>query len=169
MIPGSATASSAMAIIHGMISLPEPGKSPEFIGEVSLKLPKAKISGGVGLRFMPKYPAFLIDAHIELPTPIPLGFISISAFRGLLGFRYVATKQAVGLTKDNSWYEFYKYPKPGINIKKFSGPPDSLQYKSPFSIGAGATFGTTADGGHVLSLRAMLLLSYLLYFTLRRD
>ena len=159
MIPGSATASSAMAIIHGMISLPEPGKSPEFIGEVSLKLPKAKISGGVGLRFMPKYPAFLIDAHIELPTPIPLGFISISAFRGLLGFRYVATKQAVGLTKDNSWYEFYKYPKPGINIKKFSGPPDSLQYKSPFSIGAGATFGTTADGGHVLSLRAMLLLS----------
>jgi hypothetical protein len=159
MIPGSATASSAMAIIHGMISLPEPGKSPEFIGEVSLKLPKAKISGGVGLRFMPKYPAFLIDAHIELPTPIPLGFISISAFRGLLGFRYVATKQAVGLTKDNSWYEFYKYPKPGINIRKFSGPPDSLEYKSPFSIGAGATFGTTADGGHVLSLRAMLLLS----------
>lgn len=159
MIPGSATASSAMAIIHGMISLPEPGKSPEFIGEVSLKLPKAKISGGVGLRFMPKYPAFLIDAHIELPTPIPLGFISISAFRGLLGFRYVATKQAVGLTKDNSWYEFYKYPKPGINIRKFSGPPASLEYKSPFSIGAGATFGTTADGGHVLSLRAMLLLS----------
>ena len=159
IIPGTASESSAMAIIHGMISLPEPGKSPEFTGEVSLKLPKAKISGGVGMRFMPKYPAFLIDAHIELPTPIPLGFISISAFRGLLGFRYVATKQAVGLTKDNSWYEFYKYPKPGINIKKFSGPPDSLQYKSPFSIGAGATFGTTADGGHVLSLRAMLLLS----------
>ncbi|MCV9928121.1 hypothetical protein OIU83_10680 [Flavobacterium sp. LS1R49] len=159
MIPGTATAASAMAIIHGMISLPEPGKSPEFMGEVSLKLPKAKISGGVGMRFMPKYPAFLVDAHIELPTPIPLGFLSISAFRGLLGFRYVATKQAAGLTTDNSWYEFYKHPKPGINIRKFSGPPDSLQYKSPFSIGAGATFGTVADGGHVLSLRAMLLLS----------
>ncbi|MBP4136952.1 hypothetical protein [Flavobacterium geliluteum] len=159
IIPGTASEASAMAIIHGMISLPEPGKSPEFTGEVSLKLPKAKISGGVGMRFMPKYPAFLIDAHIELPTPIPLGFISISAFRGLLGFKYVATKQSVGLTTDNSWYEFYKHPKPGINIRKFSGPPDSLQYKSPFSIGAGATFGTTADGGHVLSLRAMLLLS----------
>jgi len=159
IIPGSASESSAMAIINGMISLPEPGKSPEFMGEVSLKLPKAKISGGVSMRFMPKYSAFLLDAHIELPTPIPLGFISISAFRGLLGLKYVATKQAAGLKEDDSWYSFYKYPKPGINIKKFSGPPDSLQYKSPFSIGAGATFGTTADGGHVLSLRAMLLLS----------
>ncbi|SHH27132.1 hypothetical protein [Flavobacterium defluvii] len=159
VIPGTATEASAMAIINGMVSLPEPGKSQEFIGEVSLKLPKAKISGGVGMRFMPKYPAFLIDAHIELPTPIPLGFLAISAFRGLLGFRYVATKEAAGLKKDNSWYEFYKTPKPGINIRKFSGPPDSMQYNSPFSIGAGATFGTVADGGHVLSLRAMLLLS----------
>ncbi|KRB56730.1 hypothetical protein [Flavobacterium sp. Root186] len=159
IIPGTATEASAMAIINGMISLPEPGKSQEFIGEVGLKLPKAKISGGVGMRFMPKYPAFLIDAHIELPTPIPLGFLAISAFRGLLGFRYVATKEAAGLKKDNSWYEFYKSPKPGINIRKFSGPPDSMQYNSPFSIGAGATFGTVADGGHVLSLRAMLLLS----------
>ncbi len=159
MIPGTASESSAMAIIHGMISLPEPGKSQEFMGEVSLKLPKAKISGGVAMRFMPKYPAFIVDANIELPTPIPLGFISISAFRGLLGFRYVATKKAAGLTADNSWYEFYKHPKRGINPSKFSGPPDSMEYNSPFSIGAGATFGTTADGGHVLSLRAMLLLS----------
>lgn len=159
IIPGTATEASAMAIIHGMISLPEPGKSKEFVGEVGLKLPKAKISGSVGMRFMPKYPAFLIDASIELPVPIPLGFLAINAFRGLLGFRYVATKQAAGLTKDNSWYDFYKQPKPGINIKKFSGPPDSMQYDAPFSIGAGATFGTVADGGHVLSLRAMLLLS----------
>lgn len=158
-IPGTATESSAMAIIHGMITLPEPGKSKEFIGEVGLKLPKAKISGSVGMRFMPKYPAFLIDANIDLPVPIPLGFLAINAFRGLLGFRYVATKQAAGLTKDDSWYDFYKHPKPGINIKKFSGPPDSMQYDTPFSIGAGATFGTVADGGHVLSLRAMLLLS----------
>lgn len=159
MIPGTATSETALAIIHGMISLPEPGVSQEFSGEVDLKLPQAKISGGVGMKFAPKYPAFLIDAHIELPTPIPLGFISISAFRGLLGFRYVATKKAAGLTADNSWYEFYMKPQKGINIHKFSGPPDSLEYKNPFSIGAGATFGTTADGGHVLSMRAMLLLS----------
>ncbi|WP_166922442.1 hypothetical protein [Flavobacterium poyangense] len=159
IIPGTATEASAMAIIHGMISLPEPGKSKEFMGEVSLKLPKAKISGGVGMRFMPKYPAFLIDANIDLPVPIPLGFLAISAFRGLLGFRYVATKEAAGLKKEDSWYDYYKHPKPGINIRKFSGPPDSMQYSTPFSIGAGATFGTVADGGHVLSLRAMLLLS----------
>jgi hypothetical protein len=157
MIPGTATQESAMAIIHGMISLPEPGKSQEFMGEVSLKLPKAKITGSVGMRFAPKYPAFLVDASIELPTGIPLGFVSITGFRGLLGFRYVATKKAAGLTTDNSWYEFYKHPKAGINIRKFSGPPDSLQYDSPFSIGAGATFETT--GGSILTLRAMLLLS----------
>ncbi|KLT67800.1 hypothetical protein [Flavobacterium sp. ABG] len=159
MIPGTATEETAVAIINGMLTLPDPGVDQEFKGKVSLKLPQAKISGGVDMRFMPKYPAFLIDAHIELPTPIPLGFIAISAFRGLLGFRYVATKEAAGLTKDDSWYSFYKTPKPGINVEKFSGPPDSMQYNSPFSIGAGATFGTVADGGHVLSLRAMLLLS----------
>lgn len=159
VIPASTSDESVLAIINGMLSLPEPGKSQEFMGEVSLKIPSAKISGGVEMRFMPKYPAFLMDAHIELPTPIPLGFLAISAFRGLIGFRYVATKEAAGLKKDNSWYEFYKTPKPGINIRKFSGPPDSMQYNSPFSIGAGATFGTVADGGHVLSLRAMLLLS----------
>lgn len=159
IIPGTASEAAAMAIINGMITLPSPGVDQEFSGKVSLKLPKAKISGSVGMKFMPKYPAFLIDASIELPVPIPLGFLAINAFRGLLGFRYVATKQAVGLTKDNSWYEYYKHPKPGINLKKFSGPPDSMQYNTPFSIGAGATFGTVADGGHVLSLRAMLLLS----------
>ncbi|KAF2082120.1 hypothetical protein [Flavobacterium sharifuzzamanii] len=157
MIPGTATEESAMAIIHGMISLPEPGVSPEFMGEVSLKLPKAKITGSVGMRFAPKYPAFLVDASIELPTGIPLGFLSITGFRGLLGFRYVATKKAAGLTVDNSWYEYYKHPKAGINIRKFSGPPDSMQYKSPFSIGAGATFEST--GGTLLNMRAMLLLS----------
>ncbi|CAA9199046.1 hypothetical protein [Flavobacterium collinsii] len=157
MIPGTASEESAMAIIHGMISLPQPGESQEFMGEVSLKLPKPKISGSVGMRFAPKYPAFLVDASIELPTGIPLGFISITGFRGLLGFRYVATKKAAGLKTDNSWYEFYKHPKAGINIRKFSGPPDSLQYDSPFSIGAGATFETT--GGSILTLRAMLLLS----------
>lgn len=157
MIPGTATEESAMAIIHGMISLPEPGVSPEFMGEVSLKLPKAKITGSVGMRFAPKYPAFLVDASIELPTGIPLGFVSITGFRGLLGFRYVATKKAAGLTVEDSWYEYYKHPKAGINIRKFSGPPDSMQYNSPFSIGAGATFETT--GGSILTLRAMLLLS----------
>lgn len=157
MIPGTATEESAMAIIHGMISLPEPGVSPEFMGEVSLKLPKAKITGSVGMRFMPKYPAFLVDASIELPTGIPLGFVSITGFRGLLGFRYVATKKAVGLKVEDSWYEYYKHPKAGINVRKFSGPPDSMQYNSPFSIGAGATFETT--GGTILTLRAMMLLS----------
>ncbi|WP_264551930.1 hypothetical protein [Flavobacterium sp. N2038] len=157
MIPGTASEESAMAIIHGMISLPQPGVSPEFMGEVSLKLPKAKITGSVGMRFAPKYPAFLVDAGIELPTGIPLGFLSITGFRGLLGFRYVATKKAAGLTTENSWYEFYKHPKAGINIRKFSGPPDSMQYDSPFSIGAGATFEST--GGTILNMRAMLLLS----------
>ncbi|MDQ6531275.1 hypothetical protein [Flavobacterium sp. LHD-85] len=157
MIPGTASEESAMAIIHGMISLPQPGESQEFMGEVSLKLPKAKITGSVGMRFAPKYPAFLVDAGIELPTGIPLGFLSITGFRGLLGFRYVATKKAAGLTTENSWYEFYKHPKAGINIRKFSGPPDSMQYDSPFSIGAGATFEST--GGTILNMRAMLLLS----------
>ncbi|SDX75638.1 hypothetical protein [Flavobacterium degerlachei] len=159
MIPGTATPKTALAIIHGMISLPDPGNSPEFTGEVSLKLPRFNLSGSVGMRFAPKYPAFLLDATIDLPTPIPVGPISISAFRGLLGFRYIATKEAAGLKADDSWYDYYMKPKKGVNIRKFSGPPESLNYGNPFSIGAGATFGTSADNGHVLSMRAMMLLS----------
>jgi len=101
-----------MAIIHGLLSIPNPGEEPkEYRGEVSLKLPKFNIAASVSMRMIPKEPAFIVDAALQLPTPIPIGFIGIYGFRGLVGYRYVAEKEAVGLVSGvNTWYEYYKYP-----------------------------------------------------------
>jgi len=160
IIPGSATPAAAMAIIHGMISIPEPGDSPEYIGEVSIKLPKAKIAGGAAMKFAPKSPAFIIDAYVDLPAPIPIGPVGIYGFRGLLGYRYIAQKEAVGLVSGvNTWYDYYKFPPRGIHISKFSQPNKTKNYDFPFSIGAGAVLGTSFDSGTIISVRAMLVLS----------
>jgi len=75
--PGTASPDTAIALLHGMLSIPEPGESSEYIGEISLKIPKAKIAGGVAIRLQPRHPAFIIDAFIDLPAPIPLGPLGI--------------------------------------------------------------------------------------------
>ena len=67
VIPGTASPTTAIAILHGMLSIPEPGESEEYVGEVSLKIPKAKIAGSASMRLQPKYPAFIVDAAIDLP------------------------------------------------------------------------------------------------------
>lgn len=160
IIPGSASPESAVAIIHGMLSLPDPGETPEYIGEISLKLPKAKIAGGAAMKMQPRYPAFVIDAFLDLPAPIPIGPLGIYGFRGLLGFRYVAEKEAIGLVSgEDTWYEYYTYPPKGIHVSKFSGPERTEDYDFPFSIGAGAVLGTSFDSGTLISLRVMILLS----------
>ncbi|WP_158837816.1 hypothetical protein [Polaribacter sp. L3A8] len=160
VIPGSASPGAALAIIHGMLSIPEPGESQEYVGEVSLKLPKAKIAGGAAMKLQPKYPAFVVDAHIDLPAPIPIGPLGIYGFRGLLGFRYVAEKEAVGLKSgEDTWYDYYTHPPKGVHVSKFSGPERTEGYDVPISLGAGAVLGTSFDSGTVISVRAMLLLS----------
>lgn len=152
--------STKLVTIHGMLSVPEPGASQEYAGEVSFKSSKTKLAGSAGMKLAPKFPAFLLDAEVTLPKPIPLGTVAIYGFRGIIGYRYVATKKAIkSLPEDATWYDYYKFPKKGINIRKFAGPYDTTGYDNPFSFGAGAVFGTTADNGKVLALRAMLLLS----------
>lgn len=160
IIPGTASPESAVAIIHGMLTLPEPGQPKEYVGEISIKLPKAKIAGGAAMKLQPRYPAFVIDAYIDLPAPIPIGPLGIYGFRGLLGFRYVAEKEAVGLVSgEDTWYDYYTYPPKGVHVSKFSGPERTEDYDFPFSIGAGAVLGTSFDSGTVISVRVMLLLS----------
>lgn len=160
VIPGNASPENAVAIINGMLSLPDPGESPEYIGEISLKLPKAKIAGGAAMKLQPRHPAFIIDAHIDLPAPIPLGPLGIYGFRGLLGYSYVAEKEAVGLVSgEDTWYDYYTYPPRGVHVSKFTGPPESQDYNTPVSLGAGAVLGTSFDGGSVISTRIMLVLS----------
>jgi hypothetical protein len=150
-------ASTPVAIVNGWLSIPEPGVSKEYAGGLKLQLPKVKIAGSVDMKLMPKYPAFIIDASLDFPGPIPLGPLGIYGFRGLFGYRYVAEKSAVaGAT---SWYDYYKAPKRGINVQKFNGPDQTQLSGTPISIGAGASLGTSADNGTVLNIKAMVLLS----------
>ena len=162
IIPGTANPDSALAIINGMLSIPEPGESPEYHGKIGLKLPKARISGAAQMRLQPKEPAFIIEAGIEMPTPIPLAATGLAfyGFGGLLGYKYVAEKEAVGLVSgENTWYEYYTYPKRGVNIEKFSGPPRTDQYDLPVALGAGTVLGTMHDDGFLFSTRLMAILS----------
>lgn len=154
-----ANSSDPNVMIKGWLSLPEPGGFPEYKGGVSLKIKNPRITGFVDMRLAPKYPAFLIDAGIELPNPIPLGPVAIYGFRGLLGYRYVAEKEAIGMTSANTWYEYYKAPVKGVNVNKFSRPDQTEHYSFPFSLGVGAILGDTMAAGNIISANAMLLLS----------
>ncbi|MEM6721736.1 MAG: hypothetical protein AAF611_20580 [Bacteroidota bacterium] len=162
IIPGTADPDSALAIINGMLSIPEPGESPEYEGKIGLKLPKARISGAAQMRLQPKEPAFIIEAGIEMPTPIPLAATGLAfyGFGGILGYKYVAEKEAVGLVSgENTWYEYYTYPQRGVNLDKFSGPPRTNQYSLPVAVGAGTVLGTLHDDGFLFSTRLMAILS----------
>lgn len=157
VIPGTASAASAMAIIKGALTIPEPGVSTEYRGKISIQLPKMNMYGSAEMAFDPKYPGFYIDASVELPVAIPLGSFGIFGFRGLLGYRYIAHKSAIGMTSDDSWYDYYVYPERGIHMDKFIGPQFTQQYSFPFSVGIGASLATL--DGRLASLRAMVLLS----------
>lgn len=152
--------STPVAIINGWLSIPEPGVSKEYAGGLKLQLPKVKITGSVDMKLMPKYPAFIVDASLEFPVPIPLGPIGIYGFRGLFGYRYVAEKEAIGLVSGvDTWYDYYKAPPRGIHVKKFNGPDKTTLSGTPISIGAGASLGTSADNGTILNIKAMVLIS----------
>ena len=153
-------ASTPVAIINGWLTIPEPGESKEYAGGIKLQLPQAKISGSADMKLIPRYPAFIIDASIELPSPIPLGPVGIYGFRGLIGYRYVAEKEAVGLVSGvDTWYDYYKTPPRGIHVTKFNGPDRTAVTGTPFSIGAGASLGTSADNGTIVNIKAMVILS----------
>ena len=146
--------------IKGWLTIPEPGDPlQEYQGGVDLKIKKPRINGKVDMRLAPKYPAFLIDAAIELPNPIAMGPVSIYGFRGLLGYRYVAEKKAIGMNETNTWYQYYTAPTRGVNVKKFSRPDQTEDYSFPFSLGVGAIIGDTMAMGNIISANAMLLLS----------
>ncbi|WP_306350748.1 hypothetical protein [Flavobacterium sp. '19STA2R22 D10 B1'] len=161
IIPGGADPTNALAIIHGSLTIPDPGETREYRGSVSLELPKAKVKASAAMHLQPKEPAFIIDVSLDqLPAPIPIGPIAIYGFKGLLGYRYVAEKEAVGLVSGvNTWYDYYVYPPRGIHVSKFSGPNKTKDYSTPFSVGVGAILGTSFDDGTVISVRAMMLLS----------
>ncbi|WP_203296539.1 hypothetical protein [Luteirhabdus pelagi] len=164
IIPGTADPKTALAIIHGSLTIPDPGESPEYRGSVSVKLPKARMAGGAAMRLQPRYPAFILEAGIEIPTPIPLGATGLGfyGFGGLIGYQYIASKSAIPqLAPEATWYDYFTYPQRGVNIDKFITPAE-LNEGNPtdaFSIGAGTVLATLFDDGFTFSTRLMAVLS----------
>ena len=166
VIPGSASKETATVLISGYLSIGGTSADPEYEGGISFALPKVKIAGGASMKLRPKVPAFIVDAFVELSTPIPLGSTSLGiyGFRGLFGQRYVATKAAAGLQDTNTWFDYYKVKDPitqlqGVSISKFEGPSQTKSYDGAFSIGAGVSLATAQDDGKTFSCKLFLLLS----------
>ncbi|MDL2289972.1 hypothetical protein LJB95_01025 [Paludibacteraceae bacterium OttesenSCG-928-F17] len=167
IIPGTATAEDAAAIIKGSVTMPNPESDnneerEEYRGEISLSIPKINLSAGAKMRLNPKYPAFAVDAFLNLPKPIPIGPVGIYGFRGIVGYRYLAQKAE----NEKTWYDYFNRPPKGISIDKFVPPAETGKKKDPFAIGAGAVIGTSFDDGKIISARVMLLLSMPEMFTI---
>ena len=158
-IPGNASPENAAVIIKGYLSMRE----TEYLGDVSITLPKLKMKGGAAMRMQPKKPAWVVDAMLEMSTPIPLGTtgLGIFGFRGLFGYRYVASKSEAGLIAEDSWTDYYlsENPAKGVHINKMAGPPKTDGSKTPVSIGAGLSIATASDEGRAFSIQAFFLLS----------
>ena len=162
IFPGNATAEKAAVIIKGFLSMQEatpPAIGTEYIGGVDLSLPKLKMAGSAAMRLNPAVPAFIVDAGLEMSTPILLGQtgLGIYGFRGLLGMRYVASRQQIGLTETDPWWQYYKKKVPpdnkeGIQVSKFAQTPG-------FSLGAGVSLATAFDAGLTFSSKIFFLLS----------
>ncbi len=166
VIPGSASKDTATLLISGFLSVGGTGGDPEYEGGVSFSLPKVKIAGGAAMKYRPKEPAFLVDAFVELSTPIPLGATSLGiyGFRGLFGMRYIATKHQAGVQETDTWFDFYKIKtlpdgKEGVTVSKFEIPDQTGSYDSTYSIGAGVSLATAEDSGKTFSCKLFLLLS----------
>lgn len=170
VIPGSASKETATLLISGYLSVGDSATDPEYEGGISFALSKAQIAGGAAMRYRPKKPAFVIDAFVELSTPIPLGStgLGIYGFRGLFGLRYLATKRAVKLADDAAWFDYYKVkagnpPLEGVSVAKLETPDDfpddTGRYDNAFSIGAGVSLATAQDSGKTFSCKLFLLLS----------
>lgn len=159
IIPGSASKDTATALISGYLAIKEAGSGTEYEGGVKFSLPKAQIAGGASMKYAPDEPSWIVDAFVELAAPLPLGAtgLGIYGFRGLIGHRYVASKDVTG---SETWFEYYKAPpEEGVVVAKFKTPDQTESDSNPFSIGAGISLATTPDNGKAFSLKLFLLLS----------
>ncbi|MEM9822851.1 MAG: hypothetical protein AAF985_17350, partial [Bacteroidota bacterium] len=159
VIPGSASKETATALISGYLAIKEAGSGTEYEGGVKFSLPKAQIAGGASMKYAPKEPSWIVDAFVELAAPLPLGAtgLGIYGFRGLLGHRYVASRDVTG---SDTWFEYYKAPpEEGVVVAKFKTPDQTETDSNPFSVGAGISLATTPDNGKSFSLKLFLLLS----------
>ncbi|MEM6269568.1 MAG: hypothetical protein AAF998_09030 [Bacteroidota bacterium] len=159
VIPGNVSRDQATAIIKGYLAIKGVGSDKEYEGGIEFSLPKANIAGGASMKYKPSDPSWIVDAFVELAAPIPLGAtgMGIYGFRGLLGHRYVASRDVTG---SDTWFEYYKAPpQEGVGVSKFKTPDQTDTDSNPFSVGAGISLATAPDNGKAFSTKLFLLLS----------
>ena len=166
IIPGDATPETATLIVSGYLAMKDPapgntnpGGRTEYVGGIDFSLPQVGVGGSAAMRYSPDIPAFLIDVGLELPAPIVLGStgLGIYGFRGLIGEKYVASREEAGLAPDSRWWEYYKAKvspdyREGVQVSKFKG-------QDGFSLGVGASLATAPDSGKTFSSKVFLLIS----------
>ena len=167
IIPGAASRENAAVLINGYLAVKEPSPNntdasagTEYVGGISLGLPRLRLSASAGMRYNPSVPSYLVDVGLDLPSAIPLGptGMGIYGFRGLLGQRYITKRETVpGLTSNSSWWEYYKARvapefREGIQVSKMSN-------EDGFTVGAGASLATAFDGGRTFSSKVFVMLS----------
>lgn len=159
IIPGNAKPADAALLLSGFLAMKDTASGTEYQGGIDFALPKLKMGGSAAMRLNPKVPAFIVDVGLELSTPILLGStgLGIYGFRGLVGQRYVATKGAADVQESEPWWKYYKAKiepdyKEGIQVSKF-------EQTNGFSLGAGVSLATAADGGKAFSSKIFFLLS----------
>lgn len=164
IIPGSASPEKAAVILHGYLAMKDPaGSNPdagsEYAGAIDFTLPRLKMGGSAAMRLNPKVPAFVIDAGLEMSSPILLGStgLGIYGFRGLLGLRYVASKTETGLAETDEWWRYYKAKVPVDNKEGIFIP--KMSQENGFSLGAGVSLATAVDSGRAFSSKLFFLLS----------
>jgi hypothetical protein len=156
VIPGNVPKERAALLLQGYLSL----KDPVYKGSLAIQLPQLKIAGGASMSYDTSIPAWLVQADLVLPTALPVGSTSLGiySFSGLFGFRYVAAKEAAGLTADASWGDYYRAPPRGVAPSKFLTPDKTAGAGNPFSIGAGVGLCTIPEDT-VFSAQLFLLVS----------
>lgn len=155
-IPGTASRENAALLLKGYLAL----KDPVYKGSLSFQLPQMKISGGASMFYNTDVPAWLVQAWLDLPKPIPVGAtgLGVYGFNGVFGLRYIAAKEAVtpALNPDASWGDYYRAAPRGV---KYLSPPGTKDASNPFSVGAGVSLATAEDGGRAFTSQLFLLVS----------
>lgn len=160
ILPGGAKPEEAALLLKGFLAMKDaPGGGSEYQGGVAFSLPKLKLAGSAAMRYDPRLPSFLIDAGLELSSPIVLGAtgLGIYGFRGLVGMRWAVSKSATGLADDAEWWQYYKAKvapdnREGIQLSKFAA-------QEGFALGAGISLATVPDAGRAFSSKLFFLLS----------
>jgi hypothetical protein len=136
---------------------PNPGES-RFDGSIKLELKslKFKLDGEFVVGNTQTYRYMALYIAVDLPTGLPVLSTGLAVFgmEGLFALRMapnkLPTEKWYGIGQGEGWYK-----KPPLGVVSFATKWDPVPVGKAF--GAGLTFGTLSDNGHIFSARALFV------------